>query len=773
MKRRPGRVGVIDSPAAAHGKRSVLPGAGWYFAFFFLSGYCSLVYEVVWLRLAMARFGVTTPLVSIVLSLFMAGLALGSWFAGRISRVLDGRPGSYFLRLYALSELLIGVSALAVPRGLEWGRALLAGAGASGETADWGSTSYYIASGFSISLILLPFCTCMGATFPLAMSAIRKGHDPLAEKSFSYLYLANVLGACAGTLTSAFVLIEVFGFRRTLDTTAALNALVAAAAFWLSTSPAAIEPKASRPLARRADPDRRQPLSAFGTAIPLLFLTGLISLAMEVVWIRQLTPYLGPVVYAFAGILTVYLASTALGSTVYRRWSPRKPASGGALAAPALLAIGVGALLSLLAADPRLARRTVITSDAARLILGLAPFCGVVGFLTPLLVDRWARGDPDRAGRAYAVNVIGCILGPLLAGFCLLPAFGERGTLLVLAVPLVGFGLLAAVRGGITAGRPARFGLKRSSGLAGVVGLSGLLVFGTRDYESDFPSSEIRRDYTATIIAEGEGMKKQLLVNGQGITSLTPITKMMAHLPMASLASPPRNVLVICFGMGTSFRSALSWGTPTTAVELVPSVPSLFGFFHADGPLLLRSPEARVVIDDGRRFLERTRERYDVITIDPPPPVEAAASGLLYSRDFYSVIRTRMAPGGILQQWLPSGERIVVSAVARALRESFPSVRVFRSVEGWGFHFLASDRTIPSLPASALAARLPARAAADLLEWGPHDNPEAQFQAVVGSELSLADLIALDPEAPALQDDRPVNEYYFLRRTFARSQPPR
>ena len=233
--------------------------------------------------------------------------------------------------------------------------------------------------------------------------------------------------------------------------------------------------------------------------------------------------------------------------------------------------------------------------------------------------------------------------------------------------------------------------------------------------------------------------------------------------------------------MGANFRRPI---TPRFSARGIACVAA-FGLLACVGAALRspaaiggeevaqRSPEARVVIDDGRRFLERTRARYDVITIDPPPPVEAAASGLLYSRDFYSVIKTRMAPGGILQQWLPSGERIVVSAVARALSDSFPSVRVFRSVEGWGFHFLASDRTIRSLPASALAARLPARAAADLLEWGPHDNPEAQFQAVVGSELSLADLIALDPEAPALQDDRPVNEYYFLRRTFARSQPPR
>ena len=191
-------------------------------------------------------------------------------------------------------------------------------------------------------------------------------------------------------------------------------------------------------------------------------------------------------------------------------------------------------------------------------------------------------------------------------------------------------------------------------------------------------------------MALGEGLSKRLLVNGVGMTVLTPITKMMAHLTMASLAPSPERSLVICFGMGTTFRSLLSWGVPATAVELVPSIPVLFGYFHDDAIQLSRSPLARIVIDDGRRFLERSPMAYDVVTIDPPPPVEAAGSSLLYSREFYAVVRKRLQPSGILQQWLPATEPFIAASVARALGEAFPHVRVFRYPAGWGLHFLAS-----------------------------------------------------------------------------------
>ncbi len=737
----------------------------WFFAFFLVSGFCSLVYEVVWLRLAMASFGVTTALVSIVLSVFMAGLALGSWGVGRLTRGLETQPAATPLRLYALAELFIA-SGIVVPHALEWGRALLAGVGSG---ASWGSSSYYVASGSWIALVLLPYCTCMGATFPLAMSAIRKGFSAEAERSFSYLYVANVVGATSGTVASAFVMVELLGFQGTLRVTAALNAILAAAAFAASFAPAPPwrVPAGARSATAPADAASEVRLRVRGHGVPwLLFTTGLASMAMEVVWVRQFTAYLGTVVYAFAAILALYLTATFLGSRAYRAWArshgPGEDAAAGTLA---WVLVGFLSLLPLVTADPRLPLAAGPLPAALRVAVGIMPFCAAVGFLTPMLVDRWSRGDPNHAGTAYAVNVVGGIFGPLLAGFGLLPWMGERWALLTLAAPLFAIGGLVAVRRHPVIGALA-FGGRPRALFAVMAALALLVLAVTKDFESIFPKRVVRRDDTATVIATGDGMRKLLLVNGVGMTYLTPITKMMSHLPLAFLPTPPQSSLVVCFGMGTSFRSLLSWGIPSTAVELVPSIPALFAYYHGDGAELLRSPRARIVIDDGRRFLERSPEAFDVITIDPPPPVEAAGSSLLYSREFYSLVKRRLRPGGILQQWVPGGEWFLLSSVARALDDSFPFVRVFNSIEGWGFHFLASMRPLPPTPASVLAGRLPPGAVADLLEWGPARTAEDQFQAVLLREIPLVRLIAAAPGAPALEDDRPVNEYFLLRRTF-------
>jgi len=254
-----------------------------------------------------------------------------------------------------------------------------------------------------------------------------------------------------------------------------------------------------------------------------------------------------------------------------------------------------------------------------------------------------------------------------------------------------------------------------------------------------------------------------LLVNGIGMTRLTSVAKVMVHLPLAHLSQPPRHVLVVCFGMGTSFRSAVSWGVPTTVVDLIPSVPALFPYFHPDAQRVLSAPGARVVVDDGRRFLERSLERFDVVTIDPPPPVEAAGSSLLYSREFYAVIERRLAPGGIVAQWIPGADPEILASVAKALQHSFTYVRAFHSIHGWGYHFLASMEPIPLRDAASLASRLPPEAAADLVEWLSNTTPAGAFARVLVSELAPSSLVREAPDTPALADDRPVNEYFFLR----------
>jgi predicted membrane-bound spermidine synthase len=715
----------------------------WYFGFFFLSGFCAILYELVWMRLSMAQFGVTTALVSIVLSVFMAGLGLGSWSAGRLVRRYGQRLRAP-LRIYALVELLIGVSALLVPAELAGGHHLLA---RLAERAPIASGTYYLLSSTCLTLTLIPWCACMGATIPVVMFAIRQSGRYETTRSFSFLYLANVLGSAAGAVVPLY-LIELLGFHGTLRVGALSNAVIVSGALLLTFAPQPQSEKVPRPSleALAVEP------SASNGVLALLFTTGLATMGMEVVWLRLFTSYLGPQVYTFAIILATYMVATFAGSQTYRFWSRPGRQESSLL----WIALGLLGLLALVTSDVRVSMEALV-----RIVVGVAPFSAVVGYLTPLLVDHWSAGDPTRAGRAYAVNVLGCILGPLITGFVLLPAAGERLSMFILALPWLAL-----------AARPR--GLKKTQMAAAyaLVAASFAVFLLTKDFQSQFPGCRVERDSTATVIATGTGMKKTLLVNGIGTTYLSPVTKMMAHFPLASLDHPPRSVLIICFGMGTTFRSALSWGIPTTALELVPSVPRLFTYYHDDGAQVLASPLAHVVIDDGRRYLERSPGRYDLISIDPPPPITAAASSLLYSREFYDLVKLHLAPGGILAQWLPEGDAAIQAAISEALEISFPHVRVFGSLEHQGWHYLASDRPIPIRTGAKLLARMPARAVGDMMEWNPGGKPEEQFDVMLSQEVSIGELLALSPATPALSDDRPTNEYFLLRLPLEKVQSP-
>jgi spermidine synthase len=724
-------------------KQLEIPHLNWFFLFFFLSGFCSVLYELVWLRASMAQFGVTTAMVSIVLSVFMAGLGLGSWASGRWLGKTVGAKSFSALRTYALIELLISVSGIAVSYELLLGRRILEHSGLSS------SAGYYVLAGLWVTISLLPWCTLMGATVPVAMQAIAQTIPAESRRSFSYLYSANVGGAVFGTLIPLF-LIELLGFRGTLKVGVACNALIALSALALSR-------KLPQTLIEPSEPGASEPTfhSGGGKILALLFLSGLTCMAMEVVWVRSYTPYYGTVVYSFASILGVYLLATFIGAVLYRRWSARwteeNPVIWSVLAACALL--------PLVATSPAF-RFTRLE----RLVLGVTLFTGLLGFITPMLVDRFSGGNPVRAGKAYAINVVGCILGPLVAGFVLLPALNEKWSLIVLTVPWLIVGVAP-----LWPGSNLRFASRLTicTMLAAAVAMIALGA----GYEDQFHERVVLRDPTATVIATGTGMDKRLLVNGFGMTNLTPITKIMAHFPLAFLDRPPQNALVICFGMGTTFRSLRSWGIPVTAVELVPSVPRLFGYYHSDGEAVLQSPLSHVVIDDGRRYLERTDQQYDVITIDPPPPLRAAASSLLYSEEFYQVARRRLRPGGILQQWLPANvndDAVDVSAVSGSLSNSFPYVRVF--YDEFGMHYLASDQPIPAQTSQELLQRMPASAISDLVEWdepignGVMDTAEDRLSDLLKGEISIDKLVAASPETPALTDDRPINEYFIMRK---------
>ena len=151
-----------------------------------------------------------------------------------------------------------------------------------------------------------------------------------------------------------------------------------------------------------------------------------------------------------------------------------------------------------------------------------------------------------------------------------------------------------------------------------------------------------------------------------------------------------------------------------------------------------------------------------MIVVDPPPPIEAAGSSLLYSKEFHEAVRDHLKPGGIFQTWFPLGEENIARAIAQSLKEVFPYVRVYRGVEGWGLHFLASMTPLPTMDAAQMEAKMPPAAKKDLAEW-TKKSLHADLERVLGSELPFS---AVLPSRPSIRisDDRPYNEYYLLRR---------
>jgi len=169
-----------------------------------------------------------------------------------------------------------------------------------------------------------------------------------------------------------------------------------------------------------------------------------------------------------------------------------------------------------------------------------------------------------------------------------------------------------------------------------------------------------------------------------------------------------------------------------------------------------------VIIDDGRRFLRRTDEKFDLITIDPPPPIETAGSGLLYSKEFLELVRSHLNDGGILQHWLPAaGEAPVVSAVLRSITSVFPYVKVFRSIEGYGFHFIASSKPLKIPSVQEAIERMPEAAQKDLMEWFPNTNLEKVIGSMFNNEIPIERILKIKRNV-VVSDDQPYNEYFFL-----------
>lgn len=637
---------------------------------FFLSGASALIYQVVWLRMLSLVFGVTVYAASAVLTSFMSGLALGSWGGGKLADRLRSP-----LRAFALLELGIAVTALAVPIALDEVGALYSflHARAPDDLARL-TLARVVCSG----VILLIPTTLMGASLPVLARYVRVRGEAIAGR-VGALYAMNTAGGIAGTVLAGFVLIGGIGMASTIRLAAAVNVAVGLCALVLDFS------RRAEPIVPVA-PVQPQPMNANATTpgaptiLAVAALAGFAGLALEVVWFRLLTLFLPATTYAFTTMLATVLLGIAIGSAIAAARVRRSADPSGALGW-IQIAAGTLVLLSMtaLAHTYRIGWRTSGMIQAS--VVAMLPAATLMGATFPFALRLWV-GDAEeavgrRVGLLYAVNVCGAVLGALVGGFVLLPLSGSRNSLLVLAAVYVASGCLvfAAFRGGQALLRRVPLGLV-------AVAVAALTL-------PDLYAAVVERRYGAgeRVVFRSEGIQTTAAVHyhasGHRILYLDGLhqandteTMVRVHAEIGHLAMVlhprPRRALVVGLGGGvTAGAVAAHSGTLVDVVELADSVVAAAPYFsHVNGDVL-KQPNVFLRVDDGRNYLRMTPRRYDVLTADIIQPVHAGA-GNLYSIEYFTLARRVLRDGGLMLQWIGHRDEAHYKLIMRTFLRVFP-----------------------------------------------------------------------------------------------------
>lgn len=639
---------------------------------FFISGCCSLIYEVAWMRLLTLIFGMTAVATSTVLASFMAGLALGSYIFGRIADTKN-RP----LRLYALLELAVGIFALLLPSLLSSLDNvyifLFRQFGASFPLIS------FIRFLLSFTILLLP-ATLMGGTLPIISRVIANRWNKLGW-SIGRLYFVNTLGGAAGTLLAGFALILLLGVRETTYVAAALNIIIAAAVLVIDyqnqsrKATASLEQPAKTSSAeiescRGYSPGTsRLVLAAFGVA-------GFSSLALEVLWTRALIFILDNTTQAFTTMLSAFLIGIAAGSIIMAKFTDniRRPVLWLGII---VCGIGVSAIISVpvfinLASgigggsyQPDNYWQWASLRFGRSFLVMLLPTL-LMGMAFPLVSKIYAQSPAilgKSIGSVYALNTLGGVAGSLVAGFLLVPVIGVYYSIAIIAglYAITGIILLATEPFAGARSRLKSIALPSFSFLlaAILVITSGRLIF----------SSSIERQETESLLFYDEGIGstvkvyanelgyRYLSIDGFPVASTTPrhrdIQHALGHLPLLLSSTKNPSVCVIGLGAGGSSWAVTRYDIEKLdVIELVPSVVEAAKLLPEINHQLFEHPDFNLTLADGRNYLLVTDKKYDVISVDATSP-KGSGNGSLYSLEFYQSCRQSMAEGGLIAQWLP------------------------------------------------------------------------------------------------------------------------
>jgi spermidine synthase len=747
------------------------------YACFFLSGATSLVFEVLWSREFVTVFGNSSYAISIVLCAYMAGLGLGGLAGGRFADRMKRRT-----MFFGVFQAVIAAWALAVP--LLLARLRVLAPDLSALLPDSLLVSTLIRFALSFAILLMP-CFLMGATFPLLAREVTRS-DQLIGRRIGALYCWNTLGAAFGCLAAGFWMIDTLGLHLTNLVAVGVNLAVAVAACALSGAIARAgvpEPAGATPSKPRGPATAPKPLELNQTtALVLLmvaFLNGVASLACEVLWIRYLS-FLSSKAYVFPTILCVYLLGMGLGGFIYSVLQRRIGLSTRALGIIEMfLAVSVpatftGSALIFASGPPE-----PLSVKGMALLTVFLP-TALMGAAFPLLCSVYGRHVGNlgrRIGLLFALNTAGAVLGSLLPIFVLVPWIGIQRSLLLASLLYGGLGLalLACERPGsnrLTATAAAVYAGVLLLFLAAAPSNLCQRVFLAKEFglarNTDILYYREGRTGTATLVRDRVNDNKTLWLNGNDEVPLgygqEICFKMLGDLgPM--LQAKPDDVLMICFGGGIAAGTTalMPEVKSITIVDMESCMVEAAKRLAKENNGLLQSPKAHVAIDDGRNYVMTAPRKWPVIISDSTHP-KSADSWVLYTQEFYRLVRDHLTTDGVFVEWLPMHglSPAEYKIVVRTFLSVFPhaSLWVTHGMDAQGnyvpYTLLAGTLQPLSIDVTKLQNRLQAEPVRRDLERYGLDTPAGFLDSFLCAETTLRHWVG---EGPINTDDLPYTQY--------------
>jgi predicted membrane-bound spermidine synthase len=683
---------------------------GWLvLALFFCSGATALIYEVVWSKYLSQMFGSTIYAQTVVLAVFMGGLALGN-------RIFGGRSDALRqpLRAYGFIEGAIGLYAFFFPMLYQLADGIFVSLGS--RVLEQRGLLLALKGTLSVGLLIVP-TLLMGGTLPLLAAWLQKNADEAGRRSARF-YSVNSLGAVFGSGLAGFYLVQALGMVASLQAAALFNLLIGGAAMALGRN--------ETQTARRDEPT----VAASGAQISaspatlrwagaLVALTGGVSMGLEVLASRSLALIFGSSLQAFAIVLMAFILGIGLGSAYIasprlRRWPSEQ------LIVVVLLgaAVWIGLLVIKIEwwvefyriAKSGLARSTVgyayyqaLTALVSMILLGLP--AAMLGSVLPLLI-RVLSGQSstlgEKVGRLLTWNTLGAVGGVLLTGFVLMPLVGLRNSFGVLALALAVVALATAWQrqmrrfttvGGGVIGLLAVLFVLSGEGWRYVIS-SG--AFRSKETEVERGAMAFRKQHIKIVFYEDAPDATVSIEHGDGVTVPDDVglringkpdassrldlstQTLVGHLP---ILARPESKDVFILGLGSGITGGAVLGHPIehlTIAENCEPVVRAAKFFEKWNSGVLTDKRTTIRVEDARTVLKLSPQLYDVIITQPSNPWMAGV-GSVFSREYYELGASRLKEGGIMAQWfhLYDMHDGIVSLVLRTFGTVFPHVEVW------------------------------------------------------------------------------------------------